>query len=178
MPHSSIMTEKLARRGLRINTEYEPDVLTSVLVADTMVLDAPRLLQEMSVRDVADRIAQHDPILSRHHGILVVDDQGKLVGIMTRGDVMRALQDDPTGSWTLLDASNSKPIVAYQDETLFDAAGRMLRNKVGRLPVVSRDDPREIVGYLGRSSFLEARMRRMHEEHVREEGWVGRLRTS
>jgi CBS domain-containing protein len=178
MPHSSIMTEKLARRGLRINTEYEPDVLTSVLVADTMVLDAPKLSQEMSVRDVADRIAQHDPILSRHHGILVVDDQGKLVGIMTRGDVMRALQDDPTGSWTLLDASNSKPIVAYPDETLFDAAGRMLRNKVGRLPVVSRDDPREIVGYLGRSSFLEARMRRMHEEHVREEGWVGRLRTS
>jgi len=178
MPHSSIMTEKLARRGLRINTEYEPDVLTSVLVAETMVLDAPKLSQEMSVRDVADRIAQHDPILSRHHGILVVDDQGKLVGIMTRGDVMRALQDDPTGSWTLLDASNSKPIVAYPDETLFDAAGRMLRNKVGRLPVVSRDDPREIVGYLGRSSFLEARMRRMHEEHVREEGWVGRLRTS
>jgi CIC family chloride channel protein len=178
MPHSSIMTEKLARRGLRINTEYEPDVLTSVLVADTMVLDAPRLSQEMSVRDVADRIAQHDPILSRHHGILVVDDQGKLVGIMTRGDVMRALQDDPTGSWTLLDASNSKPIVAYPDETLFDAAGRMLRNKVGRLPVVSREDQREIVGYLGRSSFLDARMRRMHEEHVREEGWVGRLRTS
>jgi CIC family chloride channel protein len=178
MPHSSIMTEKLARRGLRINTEYEPDVLTSVLVADTMVLDAPKLSQEMSVRDVADRIAQHDPILSRHHGILVVDDQGKLVGIMTRGDVMRALQDDPTGSWTLLDASNSKPIVAYPDETLFDAAGRMLRNKVGRLPVVSREDQREIVGYLGRSSFLDARMRRMHEEHVREEGWVGRLRTS
>jgi CIC family chloride channel protein len=178
MPHSSIMTEKLARRGLRINTEYEPDVLTGVLVADTMKVEAPTVPQEMTIREVADRIAQHDPILSRHHGVLVVDNQQKLVGVMTRGDLLRALQDDPTGSWTVLDASNKNPVVAYPDETLFEAAGRMLRKGVGRLPVVTRDDPKQIVGYLGRSAFLDARMRRIHEEHVREEGWVGRFRAT
>jgi H+/Cl- antiporter ClcA len=178
MPHSSIMTEKLARRGLRINTEYEPDVLTGVMVADSMKLEPPTVSQTTTIREVADRIAQHDPILSRHHGVLVVDDQKKLVGVMTRGDLLRALQDDPTGSWTVLDAANINPVVAYPDETLFEAAGRMLRQGVGRLPVVSRDDPRQIVGYLGRSAFLDARMRRIHEEHVREEGWVGRFRTT
>jgi H+/Cl- antiporter ClcA len=178
MPHSSIMTEKLARRGLRINTEYEPDVLTGVMVADSMKLEPPTVSQTTTIREVADRIAQHDPILSRHHGVLVVDDQKKLVGVMTRGDLLRALQDDPTGSWTVLDAANINPVVAYPDETLFEAAGRMLRQGVGRLPVVSREDPRQIVGYLGRSAFLDARMRRIHEEHVREEGWVGRFRTT
>jgi chloride channel protein, CIC family len=178
MPHSSIMTEKLARRGLRINTEYEPDVLTGVLVADSMKLEPPTVSQTTTIREVADRIAQHDPILSRHHGVLVVDDQQKLVGIMTRGDLLRALQDDPTGSWTVLDAANINLVVAYPDETLFEAAGRMLRKGVGRLPVVSREDPRQIVGYLGRSAFLDARMRRIHEEHVREEGWVGRFRNA
>jgi chloride channel protein, CIC family len=178
MPHSSIMTEKLARRGLRINTEYEPDVLTGVLVADSMKLEPPTVSQTTTIREVADRIAQHDPILSRHHGVLVVDDQQKLVGVMTRGDLLRALQDDPTGSWTVLDAANINLVVAYPDETLFEAAGRMLRKGVGRLPVVSREDPRQIVGYLGRSAFLDARMRRIHEEHVREEGWVGRFRNA
>jgi chloride channel protein, CIC family len=178
MPHSSIMTEKLARRGLRINTEYEPDVLTGVMVADSMKLDPPTVSQTTTIREVADRIAQHDPILSRHHGVLVVDDEKKLVGVMTRGDLLRALQDDPTGSWTVLDAANINPVVAYPDETLFEAAGRMLRQGVGRLPVVTREDPRQIVGYLGRSAFLDARMRRIHEEHVREEGWVGRFRTT
>jgi chloride channel protein, CIC family len=176
MPHSSIMTEKLARRGLKISAEYEPDVLTSVLVGDTMTVEVPTVPQQMTVREMADRIAQHDPMLSRHQGVLVVDDQQQLVGVMTRSDLLQALQDDPSGSWTVLDAANQKPIVAYPDETLYVAAERMLRNGVGRLPVVSREDPKKIVGYLGRSGFLEARMRRMHEENVREPGWVGRIR--
>ena len=178
MPHSSIMTEKLARRGLRINTEYEPDVLTSVLVGETMTSEVPTVSQDMTVREMAERIAQHDPVLSRHQGVLIVDEQGKLAAVMTRSDLLRALQDDPTGSWTVYDAANKTPIVAFPDETLFDAAGRMLRNKVGRLPVVTREDPTKIVGYLGRSGFLEARMRRMHEENVREQGWMRRFRTT
>ena len=33
---NSIMTEKLARRGLHIHTDYEPDVLQSVTVGETM----------------------------------------------------------------------------------------------------------------------------------------------
>ena len=139
-------------------------------------VEAPTVPHGMTVREMADRIAQHDPILSRHQGVLVVDDEQKLVGVMTRGDLLRSLQEDPGGSWTVLDAANKNPIVAYPDETLSDAAARMLRNGVGRLPVVSRDDPRQILGYLGRSSFLEARMRRMHEENIREQGWVSRLR--
>jgi CBS domain-containing protein len=97
---------------------------------------------------------------------------------MTRGDLLRALQEDPSGSWTVLEAANTDPVVAYPDETLFEVASRMLKKGVGRLPVVSRDDPRQIVGYLGRSAFLDARMRRIHEEHVREEGWVGRFRNA
>jgi chloride channel protein, CIC family len=176
MPHSSIMTEKLARRGLKINADFEPDVLTSVLVSETMTAEVPTVPHQMTVREMADRIAQHDPILSRHQGFLVVDDESKLVGVMTRSNLLQALQDDPTGSWAVLDAANRTPITAYPDETLYVAAERMLRSGVGRLPVVSREDPKKIVGYLGRSAFLEARMRRMHEENVREPGWMGRIR--
>ena len=178
MPHSSIMTEKLARRGLRISTEYEPDVLNGVYVRETMKTDIPTVPQEMTVREMAERIAQHDPMLSRHLGVLITDSDGKLVGVMTRGDLLRALKEDPAGTWTVLEAGNKNPVTVYPDETLHDAASRMLRHAVGRLPVVSREDPRTIVGYLGRAGFLEARMRRLQEEHVREEGWVGKLRAT
>jgi len=40
------------------------------------------------------------------------------------------------------------------------------------LPVVSRDDKTQLVGYLNRSSFLSAWRRQIDEEHVREEGWL------
>jgi chloride channel protein, CIC family len=51
-----------------------------------------------------------------------------------------------------------------------------LRHGIGRLPVVDRNDPRRIVGYLGRSGIMAARLRRLEEEHVREPGWIGHFR--
>ena len=48
----------------------------------------------------------------------------------------------------------------------------MLQNNIGRLPVVSRNDARQLIGYLGRSSVMAARLRRLEEEHVREQGLI------
>jgi len=52
----------------------------------------------------------------------------------------------------------------------------MLQNDVGRLPVVERNNPRKLVGYLGRADILEARLKRLDEENVREPGWFQRER--
>ena len=37
----------------------------------------------------------------------------------------------------MLQAASREPVVAYPDETLHEAANRMLRHGFGRLPVVS-----------------------------------------
>jgi chloride channel protein, CIC family len=42
--------------------------------------------------------------------------------------------------------------------------------------VVERSDPQKLVGYLGRHGVMAARLRRLHEEHVREPGWIRRFR--
>src|SRR6202142_537152 len=44
MPNSSIMTEKLARRGLHVHQDYETDVLSQARVADTMEQELPVVL--------------------------------------------------------------------------------------------------------------------------------------
>ena len=48
----------------------------------------------------------------------------------------------------------------------------MLRNDIGRLPVVSRENPREVLGYLGRAAVMMARLYRMKEDQEREPGWL------
>ena len=69
-----------------------------------------------------------------------------------------------------------RPIaVAYPDETVRDAVVKLLRLDIGRLPVVSRDDPRALVGYLGRAHVMSARLRWYRSEHTKEGGW-GALR--
>jgi H+/Cl- antiporter ClcA len=172
MPKASIMTEKLARRGLHIHQEYEADVLQQVKVSETMDPDFPKLPQDVKVRELADRIARGDPEVRKHQGMFVMDPGGKLAGVITRGDVMLALDRDPAGSMTVLDASTRSVVVTYPDELLHDASAKMLRNDIGRLPVVDRNDPGQVIGYLGRSGIMAARLRRLDEEHVREPGWI------
>jgi CIC family chloride channel protein len=172
MPRASIMTEKLARRGLHIHQEYEADVLHQVKVAETMDPDVPTLPASMKVSELSDRIARRDPEVTRHQGMFILDAEGNLAGVITRGDVMRALDADPNGAVTVLDAGSCDVVVTYPDETLHEASAKMLRNNVGRLPVVDRDDPQKVVGYLGRPGIMAARLRRLHEEHVREPGWI------
>src|SRR5438105_3230463 len=92
MPRASIMTEKLARRGLRIHHEYEADVLHQVVVAETMDCDVPTLPADMKLNDLADRVARRDPQVSRHAALIILDSAGKLAGIITRSDIIRALE--------------------------------------------------------------------------------------
>jgi len=172
MPRASIMTEKLARRGLHIHQEYEADVLQQVKVVETMDREVPKLPQAMKVRELADRIASGDPEMRKHQGMFVMDTAGKLAGVITRGDVLRALEQDPSGATTVLDAGTKKVVVTYPDELLHDASIKMLRNDIGRLAVVDRDEPDRVIGYLGRSGIMAARLRRIEEEHVREPGWI------
>ena len=169
MPKASIMTEKLRRRGMRIHQDYEVDVLQHTVVSETMDREAPTIPATMTLNELADRIGSGDPEVSRHQGMLVLDGEGKLAGIITRGDVLRALEKNPSG--TVLDACSRNVVVTFPDETLHEASEKMLRYNVGRLPVVDRADERRIVGYIGRPGIMAARRRKIDEEYVREPGW-------
>jgi H+/Cl- antiporter ClcA len=176
MPRSSIMTEKLARRGLRVHQDYEADVLTQTTVAETMEKDPPLIPAGTKVKELAERIGRHDPAVARHEALLIVDGTGRLEGIVTRGDILRALEKDASGEMTVQEAGSAKLVVAYPDELVSEAAAKMLHGGVGRLPVVERSDEHKIVGYLGRAAILSARTLRLRDEHVREPGWLARAR--
>jgi len=164
----SILTEKVARRGYHVMREYAVDPFAAVRVDEVMERDVATVPASMPVTELADRIARHDPRVARRDGLPVVDESGHLAGIITRGDVLRALERGGNDGVTVLEAGSRDPIVTYPDEILYDAASKMLRNHIGRLPVVSRDDPRCLVGYLGRANCMSARLRQLDEEHLRE----------
>jgi CBS domain-containing protein len=174
MPNSSIMTEKLARRGLHVHQDYEADVLSQARVADIMETNLPSISAGTRVGALAERVARHDPSVARHEALLILDDAGKLAGIITRGDLLRSLAEDPSGAVTVQEAGSTRLVVTHPDALVAEAAAHMLRNNIGRLPVVDRADPRKAVGYLGRSGVMAARQRSFHDEHVRDPGWFSR----
>jgi CIC family chloride channel protein len=174
LPHS-IMTEKLARRGLHVPGEYEVNVLNFVRVDEVMRKDVVPIPADMTVGDLTALIGRGEHQYTLTEGLPIAASDGKLVGVITEGDLLRALEDDPAGKTKVVNAGGHKPIVAFSDEQAFDALFRMLQNNIGRLPVVTRENPEQMVGYLNRSSILNVWTRQIEEEEVREHGWLDRM---
>ena len=164
----SILTEKLARRGQHITREYSIDPFEIARVRDVMDHDVFAIPSTTPVRELSKRLADGDAALNRRQGILLADDEQRLVGIITRGDLIRALGKNDNANATAAEAGSTELVVAHPDEPLQIALGKMLRENIGRLPVVDRQEPTRIVGYLGRAAILSARMKLHDEENVRE----------
>lgn len=166
----SILTEKLARRGQHIAREYSVDFLELTRVGEVMDREVPTVSARTTVLELFNRIADGDPKITRRQATLILDEENKLSGIITRGDILRSLRQYPSGQMSVLAAGTRELTVAYADEPLHDAVARMVKRNLGRLPVVEREDPRRVIGYLGRASILDARARFHEEEEVRARG--------
>ena len=166
----SILTEKLARRGQHISQEYSVDQFELLRVGEVMDKDIPAVNPATTVAELASRIAAGDPAVSRRQGVLLLDEGQILVGILTRRELLQALQKDPQGRRQVRDIACKEVIRAYPDEVLNDVIARMLKHDIGRLPVVTRENPQKVIGYLGRAGILAARQKNYHEEELREHG--------
>jgi CBS domain-containing protein len=173
---NSIMTEKIARRGLRIPQDYDPDAFLHTTVGEIMDKEVKTLSPDGSLSELADRIARHDPSVSVYQAWPLVDSSGSLSGIFTRSDLNRALEKADASGLTLLEAGSSALVVAYPEESVHDAVARMLAHGVGRLPVVNRTDPKKLVGYICRTNLLSIRLKAHRQETEREAGWLSMKR--
>src|ERR1700678_2511533 len=169
---NSIMTEKLARRGLRVPDQFEVSAMKISRVAEVMRQDVQPITETMTVAQLAEKMGSGEPGYNLTQGLPIASADGKLVGIVTQGDLLRALEQDPKGSSSVLDAGSNQLIVAYPDELVHDAMLAMVKHNIGRLPVVSREDPQKLLGYFNRASLLAAWSRQAQEETVRETGWL------
>ncbi len=164
----SILTEKLARRGHHVAREYSVDSFELTRVAEVMEKDVPAVSENTTVAELSEMIAKGHPVVSRRQGTFILDADQKLAGIVTRGDLLRALQQNPDGRKSVLQAGKRKVIVTFPDDLLREAMRKMLKHNIGRLPVVKRVNPDKVIGYLGRSCILAARLREHQEEEVRD----------
>ena len=152
---TSIMTEKIERHGVRVVHDYVADFLDRVLVRDQMQKEVMSLAASLPLVDARSRLSA-DP---QHQGFPVLDDAGRLVGVVMRREVM----DGASGALKVGDLVRRPAAVVYEDNSLREAADHMLRENVGRMPVVTRAAPQRMVGFLSRSDILAAHHRRLRE---------------
>ncbi len=145
----SVYTERLFRRGIHLHLGRDLNVLEMVTVEEAMSRDFETIPPEMSLAELG-RILEQSP----HHGFPVVDEAGLLRGVVTLSDYRRALEEGREA--TVADICTRDPQTVFPDQSLHDAMYLLSARDVGRLPVVSREDPRRIVGLLRRYDFVRA----------------------
>jgi chloride channel protein, CIC family len=163
----SILTEKVARRGYHLSREYAVDPLEILFVREVMrtkitVLPAASTLGEVWESLRADH-RQEQRLLP------VVNAQGRLVGVLTRGDIRQPMEQngDEALGWLLGDLARPNAVEAYPDEPLRVVVYRMAEKGFTRMPVVERTT-RKFLGLVSLNDLLKARTRHLEEERRRE----------
>jgi H+/Cl- antiporter ClcA/CBS domain-containing protein len=146
---NSIMTEKIARRGIKAPTEYTADVLDQVLVRDVATKSPVVLHSDQTVANVRDWLGTATAE-TKHQGYPVVDQRGGVLGVVTRRELLNGVD----GSSPLRKLVRRTPIVVYDDCSVREAVEHMMRHEVGRLPVMTRSSPSKLVGIITRSDVL------------------------
>jgi predicted transcriptional regulator len=160
----TIMTEKIARRGIHVPSELSADFLGQIHVRDVASTNVIALDGADTVAQVREWLASRGPE-TVHQGFPVLDDNGRLAGVLTRRDL-----NDPAAHGDVAVSSLVKraPVVIFDDNSLQEARDHMVHERVGRLLVVRRAEPGKVTGILSRSDLLSAHLREISDSRHRE----------
>ena len=156
---NTIMTEKIVRRGVRVPSEYSADYLDQVLVRAACSRDVVSLRANQCVSDVRAWLKMGGPA-AKHQGFPVLDESARLIGVVTRRDL---LDDGLPVDAMVGSLLRRPPLVVEENHSLREAADHMVEAGVGRLVVMSADNPQRMVGIITRGDLLCAHAQRLRE---------------
>jgi chloride channel protein, CIC family len=156
----SVLTEKVARRGLHLSREYSVDPLEVLLVDEVM---EPSPLIAAADEPLAGLRERAD--LQRQWLYPVIDEQRALVGVIPRREL---LELNGRGSARAAQVAIAPRLVTYPDETLRELARRFATEYLTTAVVLDRSDPTHIVGLVTAEHLLQAHLRDLVHERDRE----------
>ncbi|ANV86504.1 chloride channel protein [Picosynechococcus sp. PCC 7117] len=141
----SIYEYLLEASGIHLEEEKNPQVLTDLTAAQVMQPEVETLESHLNLKDLV-------PILSEspHRGFPVLK-QGKLVGIVTQGDLAQMAAQGK--NLTVAQVMQRKVITVSPRASLSDVLYLLNRYQISRLPVVDND---QLQGIITRSDIIRA----------------------
>jgi CIC family chloride channel protein len=165
----SILTERIARRGLHLSREYSVDPFLNTRVGDVMMQNVDCLPSTMKVPD-AVRFYSGD--IPRHKSYPVTDDKGRVLAMISRANALSWAADPEVQELSLAEAVDGSSLLSgYDDEIVGALADRMIARDVGRVPILSRAT-HKLVGLVSRRDLLKVRASLAHQETSRSQGFA------
>ncbi len=151
----SILTEKVARRGVHVAREYSVDPLERIPVRSVMHTALTLVPADLSIEEA---LRASGPLEGREGGITLVAEGGAAAGFVARGDLQRYLEMGGPPSRPVRSLAVPLSIATYPDEPMRLAADRLGQLDGSALPVVDPGEPTHVVGFVTREGPFEARV--------------------
>jgi len=149
----SIYTIKLTRRGIRFSQGRDMDIMQGVQVREVMNEAPVTITKNQPLAELYQQFQE-----TNYLGFPVLDEQGKLWGIVTLQDMEKALSHSTVKlrSLRVEDVAVVNLVTVCEDEPIWSAIRKMAPRDLARLPVVSRHDGEKLLGLISRSDILRA----------------------
>jgi CIC family chloride channel protein len=148
----SIYTLKLSRRGVNIREGKEINVLKSMFVKDVMNRHVETITESSALVDMTDKISK-----SKYNSFPVLNAENKLAGILSFNDYSEAIFDENLRDLVVAkDLASEDVVTVLADDDLYTALEKISRKDFSTMPVVSPDDPAEMVGIVTRRDIIGA----------------------
>jgi CIC family chloride channel protein len=184
----SVLTEKIARRGLHLTREYSTDPLETffareVMTTDPVVLPADATIGDLLLVAVGPATAL-SPVLTASGPTTalfpvldasgpatalypVLAASGAITGVVTHRELLAAAGREPA-SRTVGELARVPKTLIRADQTLREVANAFAVSGTTRAPVIDPADPGRLLGMVSLSQLLYARRTDHREEHHRE----------
>lgn len=137
--------------------EEDPDSLASVRLEDIMSRDTVTVSPEDSVSSLWRKMEEY-----RYSGVPVVDEKGRLLGIVTVYDLLSEAarlafesSSGPLRGPRVREVMTSPATYLYPWSSALDAAKLMVERGYGRIPVVESERTRRLVGIVDREDIVK-----------------------
>jgi CBS domain-containing protein len=148
------------------------DPLEALAVEDVMRTNITAFPAESTISELETALAHNDnPRGQRVYP--VIDGEQRLLGVMTRFDLLSALEHQRSGNHDNVQLSQviaKAPVVAFPEEPLRLVVNRMAATGLTRFPVVTQNGGQKLVGLIGLQDLLKARelsvVTELHRERV------------
>ncbi|HEY0667593.1 MAG TPA: chloride channel protein [Sphingobacteriaceae bacterium] len=154
---NTIMTEKIARRGVYTPDSYEPDVLRRMSVSQVLRRNILVLSSENTIREVRDFF---DGKTHTENHFLSVNNKGSFDGAVSLSNIYRQTLDPDS---TISEILKRNLAMVKSNENLAKAVEVMSVSGEEFLPVVSSEEDNNIIGILTYKDVLTA-----YKLHFRE----------
>ena len=133
---------------MQVRDVYKPDKAVTMLPMDMRLREMRRLMKR-----------------TRESFFPVVDEEIRLVGILSFPDLRAILFEDALSDLIVVGDLAEKPVAIGLNETLYEALIKFIRSGYGQIPILSEERPGRLTGLMS----LEELMRAYHQEMVRLE---------